>query len=515
MKEKKYILINQFIESLDEAELLSEIKDLSNNRDLNNEVSHITFNSKDVVNGTLFVCKGINFKKDYLIEALENGSIVYIMDEKLAAMYSNETKKYGAIGIIVKDIRKTMPVIVRTFYGDLPSEIDIVGITGTKGKSTTAYFVRGILDDYLKSQGKKSSAICSGIENYDGISIEESHNTTPEIMEIYYYMDNAVSNDIDYMTMEVSSQALKVGRVEGIKFKVATFLNIGEDHVSPIEHPDYEDYFNSKLKIFDNADIACVNMDSDRIKRIMKRAGKCSEIISFSKNNKNANVYCKSMINVEGSPIINVCVNYKDMKIEDEVHLAVFGSINLENALAAISICVALNIPFEYIKSGLSKVKVPGRMEIFRSSSGDKIAVVDYAHNKMSFDTFYSNIKKDLPKRDVITVFGSTGGKALDRREGMGISAGKNSIYSIVTSDDPGEEDAFQICLEIGKYIEQSGGKYEIIVNREEAVKKAVSMLDDKNLLFLAGKGRENMQKIGKKKIKIKSDVELVEELIG
>ena len=225
-------------------------------------VKAVTYDSREAGEGTAFVCKGAHFEEQYLRDAIEAGSVCYISENEYGLGSAACTE------IIVSDIRAAMPVIASAFYGDLSGMLEIVGITGTKGKSTTAYFMRYILDDYMAASGGKRTAICSGIDNYDGVIEEESHLTTPEIMELYTHMDNALKSGIRYMTMEVSSQALKYDRVDGITFEAGAFLNIGSDHISAIEHPDFNDYLESKLRLFSHCRKACINLDCEEQKRI-------------------------------------------------------------------------------------------------------------------------------------------------------------------------------------------------------------------------------------------------------
>ena len=165
--------------------------------------------------------------------------------------------------IIVSDIRKAMILIADLYYNKVWENLTVIGITGTKGKSTTTYFLKYIIDEYMKDIGRPESAVISGIDNYDGIIKEESHLTTPEAMDLYKHFDNAVSSGIKFLSMEVSSQALKYDRVSEIVFDVGCFLNIGEDHISDIEHPDFEDYLAAKMKLFDKCRCACINMEDE------------------------------------------------------------------------------------------------------------------------------------------------------------------------------------------------------------------------------------------------------------
>ena len=197
-----------------------------------------------------------------------------------------------------------------------------------------------------------------------------------------------------------------------------------------------------------------------------------------------------------------------------EFKLGVFGLINVENALAAIALSALIDVPAEYIASGLEKAISPGRMEVFYSEDGKRIAIVDYAHNKLSYERFFETIKEEFPDKKVLIVFGSAGGKAFARREELGTIAGRNCAYSIITEEDCGEEDVNKICEEIAGYVEAAGGKYEIITDRVDAIKKAITLMDDDTILFLPGKGRETREKRGIEYIDTPSDADVVEKYL-
>ncbi|MBR3124224.1 MAG: UDP-N-acetylmuramoyl-L-alanyl-D-glutamate--2,6-diaminopimelate ligase [Mogibacterium sp.] len=493
------------------------------------EVNGVTYNSKEAGEGTLFVVKGAHFKEQYLKDAIEKGAACYVREDSDApetsvcslvseeealdaANHILEKTNDSCLDIRVSDVRKAMPVIAETFYGKLSDQLKMVGITGTKGKSTTAYFMRYILDDYMAASGGCRSAICSGIDNYDGVIEEESHLTTPEIMELYQHMDNALKSGISYMTMEVSSQALKYDRVTGIEFAAGAFLNIGSDHISAIEHPDFNDYLEAKLKLFGHCRKACINLDCDEQERIRAASADCPYVITFSQKDKNAGVYGYDVKSCEGKVTFRArgrsIEGYGDF--DEEFTLGTFGTINVENALAAISLSALLGVPIEYVKSGLAKANSPGRMEVFYSEDGKRIAIVDYAHNKLSYEKFFETIRGEFPGKKMMIVFGCPGGKAFARREELGTIAGHNCSYSIITEEDYGEEDVNKICSEIAGFVEAAGGRCEIITDRVEAIKKAITLMDDDTILFLPGKGRETREKRGIKYIDTPSDADVV-----
>ncbi len=314
--------------------------------------------------------------------------------------------------------------------------------------------------------------------------------------------------------MEVSSQALKYDRVDGIIYDAGVFLNIGTDHISDIEHPDFDDYLCSKLRIFEHCKKACYNLDCDEQDNISKAAAACPYIITFSSKDENANVYAYGVHSDSGKVTFRakITVPYLDglRNIDEVFTLGSFGMINLENALAAISLSLLIDIPIEYIKSGLAKASAPGRMEVFYGKDNNRIAIVDYAHNKLSYEKLFETIKSEFPHKKLIIVFGCPGNKAYARREELGTIAGLNADYSIITEDDCGEEDVYDICNEISAHLDRVGGRYEILVDRVEAIKKAISLMDDNSILIVPGKGRETRLKRGTQYVDSPSDADVV-----
>lgn len=484
-------LLSEYIEALGAAGLLTDCGVSEEER--RTEILCLTYDTREISGQALFVCKGAHFKEEYLTYALENGAVAYVSEVKYAV---------DAPCITVSDIRSAMAVLARLFYNDAPSRVISVGITGTKGKSTTAYFLRSVLNDWLRSEARPDCAVISSIDTYDGVESFESHITTPEAIELHRHFNNAAESGISHLVMEVSSQALKYGRVEGIKFDVACFTNIGTDHISPVEHADFEDYFTSKLKIFDSCGVACINTDAEHSDRILAyAAGKCG-IVTYG-SHESDDVYCSNIEKRGDDTVFTVrCPEY-----EGEICITMPGIFNVSNALAAIAMAHVLGVPFEFVKSGLKSARAGGRMQVYKSRDGRIVVIVDYAHNKMSFDALYSSVRIEYPGRDIISVFGCPGGKAFLRRHDLGRLAGENSDFVIITEEDSGEEPFENIARDIAANIENCD--YAVIEDRGEAIKNAIlEYKASKKIILLTGKGEETRQKRRTEYVECPSDVD-------
>ena len=491
--------LNEYWKLLSNHQLVTDYKIRTETQDT--LIRHISFNSKDVDQDTLFVCKGSHFSVEYLKSAVDKGAVCYVSE----VCYDLGEEGGDISRIIVSDIRKAMAMIADYYYNQIWKDLKIVGVTGTKGKSTTAYFMKFILDEYLKERKKPACAIISGIDNYDGVINEESHLTTPEAMDLHKHFSNAVNSGIEYLSMEVSSQALKYDRTLGITFEVGCFLNIGEDHISDVEHSSFEDYLESKLKLFAQCRHACININSDQIERVMEASKACPHVVTFGLDER-ADVYGYDI--VKSGKSISFKVKTKDFVKEFKITMA--GLFNVQNALAAIAISRCLGIPMSYVAAGLKKARVSGRMEVYTSKSRNLQVIVDYAHNKMSFETLFQSTLKEYPNKKITIVFGCPGKKALGRRKELGEIAGKYSDQVYITEEDAGEEPVLKICEEIARHVEKQDCCYAIIPDREEAIREAIANADDNTVILITGKGRETRQKRGTNYIDTPSDVEYV-----
>lgn len=512
--------LENYIDILQRENLILE-NDISSSDSLGNEVTLVTCDSRAVIPGTLFICKGAHFDVSYLISAGQAGTLCYISETR----YDVDIP-----GIIVSDVRRTMALLADFYYGHPSASLDLTGITGTKGKSSTAYFLRSILDDYMMDTWGKRSGVISSIDTYDGVEDFESHLTTPEPLDLEKHLRNALDSGINYVTMEVSSQALKYDRVTNVELETAVFLNIGTDHISPAEHVDFEDYFSSKLLIFGHAKNAVVNMDSkfsDRIIASAKDAG--CRLYTFSMQDETADVYAYGTVSENNGNSFMISLSEQmakkyaasskqtssDDNIEDrDLAISLPGRFNVENALAAITVSLIYGIPVAYIRSGLKKATVPGRMEVFQSKDRSITAIVDYAHNQLSFETLFKTVQEEYPGHSIIAVFGCPGGKAYARRQQLPVAAGKYCDMIYVTEEDAGEEPVDKISNEIAKNIDETGCNYDIINDRGDAITAALSYSKRPLVACITGKGRETRQKRGIQYIDCMSDVEYVEEFL-
>jgi len=471
---------------------------------LTQTVEYLTYDSKSVAAGTLFVCKGAAFKQQYLEESLKAGAIGYVSE----TIYDlEEDVPY----LQVSDIRLAMPILAECFNDSPAKKLNLIGIGGTKGKSTTAYYTKAIIDDYMDATSGKESAILSSIDAYDGVVRREAKLTTPEAVELQEHFRHAVDSGITYFQMEVSAQALKYHRVDQVTFDIGMFLNISEDHISPVEHPDFEDYFTSKLIMFGCTKHAVINKDADLVDRVLEAAKVCEDITTFSLKDDTADVYGYD-VHKDGDEIV---FRARCKAFDEEFRLTMPGLFNVENALAAIAAMVIFDIPLEYIKSGLYRARSKGRMEMYTSKDKNLISVVDYAHNKLSFERLYSSVREEYPDYEIRAVFGCVGGKALNRRKELGEIAGQYAKKVYLTAIDPGYEPFEKICSEIGEHLEKQNCPYVVIEDRGEAIKTAIDESEGKTILLITGHGSETKINYGDHIVRCKCDVDYVKEFMA
>ena len=386
--------------------------------------------------------------------------------------------------IVSQDTREFLALASSNFYKNPSSKFKLIGITGTKGKTTTTFMIKEILE----KAGKKVGLVGTIATYINGKKIQDSDRTTPESLELQRLFAKMVEENVEYVVMEVSSQSLKLHRVDGCQFDIVAFTNLSEDHISEKEHPDMQDYFESKLKLFKMCKTGFVNIDDIHGNKIPAMFPE-SDITAYGIDNT-GNFLAKDIT------ITNSYVDFK-VKITDRnerIKVDIPGRFTVYNALAAIGICKKIGISSDIIKEALEKIKVPGRSEMIENKLNIPI-MIDYAHSPESLQNILQAVSSYTRGR-VISVFGCGGDRDSRKRPIMGEISGKVADYTIITSDNPRTEDPKLIVNEIEEGIKKTKGKYEVIVDRTEAIKKAIKMANKNDIIVLAGKGHEPYQEI-------------------
>ena len=459
--------------------------------------------SRVVRPGHVFVCKGAAFRPAYLAGALAAGAVAYLCDEAHAPELAQTAP--DAPALVASDLRRAMAVASAETWGHPDRDVRVLGITGTKGKSTVSYMLRAVLDGDQPGSG---TGVIGSIDTYDGVEHFESHNTTPESPDLWRHIANVRAAGLPFLDMEVSSQALKYDRVTGLTLEVACFLNIGRDHISPVEHPSFEDYFESKLRIFDQARSAVMSMDCDHADTILARAEKCGRVLRFSAEGRaDADVWASDVHSEFG----RVSFTAHTPSWEGPVTLAMPGLFNVDNALAAIAICELIGVGAEKIAPALARATVPGRMELLGEAGSRVLALVDYAHNKLSYQRFFSSVTKEFPGHRIIVVMGAPGGKAYERRTELPQEAAKWADHLIYTEEDPAHDPVEEICAQMAAATPE-GTSFEVICDREAAVRRATQLAyegEGPALVCLLAKGDETRQHVGDEFVPCRTDGEI------
>lgn len=464
--------------------VLEGLKNIKVRGNLDLEISNIESNSKKVTPDSLFVAiSGFDFDGHKFVgEAIENGATAVMLD--MNADLKGIKIPAGVTVIIAEDTRYALAISACNFYGNPSRKFKLIGVTGTKGKTTTTYMIKAILE----KQGYKVGLIGT-IENFIGEdSLGKSNRTTPESLELQRMFHKMAVQKMDYVVMEVSSQSLKLNRVAGCDFDIGVFTNLYKDHISEKEHTDLEDYFESKKKLFTMCKKGFVNFDDFKGIKIVNTMKNCS-FKTYAIDNS-ADYLAKDIT------ITNVSVDYK-VKINgknERIKVNIPGRFSVYNSLAAIAVCEYLGVSTENIKEALESVKVSGRSELVQNKA-ELAIMIDYAHTAESLENILQAVKS-YTKGKVICVFGCGGDRDKHKRPEMGEVAGRIADFSIITTDNPRTEEPEEIIKEIEEGIKKTKGKYKVIVDRKEAIKEAIKMMNNRDIVVLAGKGHEPYQEI-------------------
>jgi len=449
----------------------------------NVEVVGISDYSKQCKPGFMFIAVQGN-KEDgnnFIKEAIERGAKVIVHNNSFP-VDGLLPKSKNVIFIGVKDTREILPKLSANFYKHPSSKIKVIGVTGTNGKTTTTHIIESI----LKKAGFKTGLI--GTINYRfGERIIPALNTTPGALQLQELLFNMWQENIEYTIMEVSSHGLDQGRVEGIDFKVGIFTNISIDHLD--YHKTFENYFNAKAKLFErlsSSSWAIVNIDDVQGKKILLRT--TAKTITYGINNP-ADVEAQNIsLNIKGSSFL-VNTPYGEV----EISTPLIGMHNIYNILAGISLGIAENIPLEIIKEGVEKVQcVSGRLELIDTGQPFKV-FVDYAHTEDALRNVLSSLRT-LSQGKIIVVFGCGGERCKEKRPLMGKVASELADFIILTTDNPRSEEPEAIIRDIEKGFPEGFKDYCVILDRYAAIKEAISMAEDNDIVIIAGKGHEAYQ---------------------
>ena len=444
----------------------------------------ISYDSRQADSRTLFFVKGEQFKREFLEKAVTAGLGFYLSETDL---------EVGIPVLLVNDIKQAMSLIAMEFYGHPEQKLKLLAFTGTKGKTTSAYFAYNIL-----KQSHKPALLSTMNTTLDGETFFKSTLTTPESLDLFEMMAQAVANGRTHLIMEVSSQAYLKKRVYGLTFDVGVFLNISPDHIGPIEHPTFEDYFYHKRLLMDNSRAVVVNSGMDHF-QIVKEQVASMEHDFYGPDSANSILKSQAFsFEAQG-------------KLAGAYDIQLIGRFNQENAIAAGLACLRLEASLKDIQDGIVQTRVPGRMEVLTQSNGAKV-FVDYAHNGDSLAKLLS-VVQEHQKGQTVLVLGATGNKGESRRKDFGLLLNQHpEIKVILTADDPNREDPIAIAKEIASYI---SFEVDMIADREEAIKKALSLTDaEGDAVILAGKGTDAYQIINDQKVPYPGDYALAEKYI-
>lgn len=463
------------------------------------DISDIVYDSRKSKDCTIFVCIcGYNSDgHEYAQKAYENGSRVFICEKDISLPDDAQIFK-------VENSRKVLGLISEEFFCHPANELKIIGITGTKGKTTVAHIVQKILN---------GCGVPCGIIGTVGAEFMgerfPTENTTPESYELQKLFRLMLDKGCKAVALEVSSLGIKQGRVDRIQFAAGVFTNLSPDHIGKNEHESFSEYAYFKSLLFRHCDIAVINHD-DEAYGIMEKDCKC-KVISYGFDCKwdifAYDIGCKQ---VDKNKYLSFNCSIFNKKYSVQAPLK--GEFNVYNILASLGVACSMGCCVETAINSLKDVRVRGRVETV-DVDADFDVVIDYAHNGFSLKSIIETLETYKSGR-IICVFGSVGGRTFDRRKEMGIVAGSMCDLCVVTSDNPNFEDPMNIIGDIVKNIQEVGGQYYIEPDREKAIEYALSIAKSGDIILLAGKGHEEYQLVKGEKIPF-SEIECVKKFIG
>ena len=444
------------------------------------EITTLINDSRKVENGSAFVCisGAVSDGHKFIPDVAAKGAAAVIVEREAEAP-ENVTV------IRVKDTRYALALMSAAYFGYPAEKLKVIGITGTKGKTTTTYMIKSILDSVGYNVG-----LIGTIEAIIGDKRIPAANTTPESYTIQQYFAQMVEAGCDCVVMEVSSQGLMLHRTAGIPFEIGIFTNLGKDHIGPNEHKDFDDYKRCKGLLFKQCRLGIANVDDKYFHDVFQGATCRTETFGFSEE---ADLRAENVQLVSRRGYLGVAYHVAGL-MDFDVEIDIPGTFSVYNSLTAISVCRHFNVSVEKIKDALKKAKVKGRIEMIKVSD-EFTLMIDYAHNAMSLESLLTTLKEYNPKR-LVCLFGCGGNRSKDRRYEMGEVSGRLADLTIITSDNPRFEEPQAIIDDIKIGIGKTDGKYVEICDRKEAIKYAIENGQPGDVIVLAGKGHEDYQEI-------------------
>lgn len=444
------------------------------------EISTLINDSRKVENGSAFVCisGAVVDGHDFIADVAAKGASTVIVEKDVEAPAQLTV-------IRVPDTRYALALMSAAYFGYPADKMKIIGITGTKGKTTTTYMIKSILEEVGHKVG-----LIGTIEAIIGDETIPAANTTPESYTIHQYFAKMVEAGCDCVVMEVSSQGLMLHRTAGIPFEIGIFTNLGHDHIGPNEHADFEDYKRCKGLLFKQCRLGIANVDDEYFEDVFSQATCEIETYGFSEK---ADLRAVDTHLVSRPGYLGVAYHVTGL-MDFDVEIDVPGKFSVYNSLTAIAVCRHFQVPVENIQKALKVAKVKGRIEMIKVADNFTL-MIDYAHNAMSLESLLTTLKEYNPAR-LVCLFGCGGNRSKDRRYEMGEVSGRLADLTIITSDNPRFEEPQAIIDDIKTGIGKTDGKYVEICDRKAAIKYAIEHGQTGDVIVLAGKGHEDYQEI-------------------
>lgn len=447
-------------------------------------ISDIVYDSRKARAGVIFVCivGAVADGHKYARSAYDQGARVFVCEKPLSL-------PADALVFRVENTRRALAALSACHFDHPEKKLRVIGVTGTKGKSTICEMIRHIL-----CKNGISAASIGTVGVRIGDTVTPTGNTTPESYELFRIFAEMVEKGVCYAVIEVSSQGVKLDRVFGIPFFAAVMTNLSEDHIGGAEHPDFDDYKACKKALFSRCEHAIFNADDPYFEEFIKSAPGKKQTYSITGE---ADVSAKSILSTATEKGFGSSFLLRHGETKADAFVPFPGAFSVSNALAAVSVAMLADVSAESAADALSDVRVAGRFEIVPTALEGATFVIDYAHNGESLSAALNALRKYRPSR-LICLFGSVGGRTEIRRRELGIAASAYADFSILTSDNPDREPPLDVIAGIEKYMQDA--PYTVIPDRKEAIEYAVAQAREGDIVLLAGKGHETYQLIDGKK---------------